>query len=51
MHDWWLGVAVSKHIGVNDVIRKPTIMYRQHGNNTLGAKFLMYTILKIRLFI
>ena len=36
MHDWWcmLIAAASGHICYID---KSTIMYRQHGNNTLGA--------------
>lgn len=36
MHDWWLALAAAAfgHIGFVD---KPTIKYRQHGNNQLGA--------------
>lgn len=36
MHDWWAGLAAAAfgHIGFVD---KPTIKYRQHGGNQLGA--------------
>jgi glycosyltransferase involved in cell wall biosynthesis len=37
MHDWWLGILASAfgHIGF---VNMPLINYRQHGNNTEGAK-------------
>lgn len=37
MHDWWLAqlASVTGKIGYLDT---PTIAYRQHGNNTVGAK-------------
>lgn len=36
MHDWWAGLAAAAfgHIGFVD---KPTVKYRQHGGNQLGA--------------
>lgn len=36
MHDWWLALAAAAfgHIGVVD---EPLILYRQHGNNEVGA--------------
>lgn len=36
MHDWWAGLVAAAfgHIGFVDL---PTIMYRQHGDNQLGA--------------
>ncbi|KAB2965003.1 glycosyltransferase family 2 protein [Zoogloea sp.] len=36
MHDWWLGL-VAKTLGHVTYIDRPTILYRQHGKNTLGA--------------
>jgi glycosyltransferase involved in cell wall biosynthesis len=37
MHDWWIALAAafSGHI---IPLREPSILYRQHENNTLGAK-------------
>lgn len=36
MHDWWIGlVAAAK--GEISYIEYPTILYRQHGNNEVGA--------------
>lgn len=37
MHDWWTSL-VAAAFGLIDVIRTPTVLYRQHGSNTLGAK-------------
>jgi hypothetical protein len=36
MHDWWIALCVSKN-GIIDYIKTPTILYRQHGKNTIGA--------------
>jgi glycosyltransferase involved in cell wall biosynthesis len=36
MHDWWVALCVSKS-GVVDYIDTPTLLYRQHDKNTLGA--------------
>jgi len=37
MHDWWLGLVAGAfgHIGHID---EPTVLYRQHGGNAIGAK-------------
>lgn len=37
MHDWWLALVAAAfgHIGF---VSKPTVLYRQHGNNEVGAK-------------
>ena len=37
MHDWWLALLASAcgHVGF---LNEPTIDYRQHGSNTVGAK-------------
>ncbi|MBO7258442.1 MAG: glycosyltransferase family 2 protein [Paludibacteraceae bacterium] len=37
MHDAWIGVSVIARGGKIHPIYKPTMLYRQHGNNTLGA--------------
>lgn len=35
MHDWWLGL-VAAIFGKNVYLNEPTILYRQHGDNTVG---------------
>lgn len=37
MHDWWIAVNVS-HYGIIKYIEEPTIYYRQHSANSVGAK-------------
>jgi len=37
MHDWWL-ILVAAAFGKIDYILEPTILYRQHGENDIGAK-------------
>jgi glycosyltransferase involved in cell wall biosynthesis len=37
MHDWYLA-AIASLCGIIDHINKPTILYRQHKNNTIGIK-------------
>lgn len=37
MHDWWLAL-VAAAFGQIAYIKKPTILYRQHGKNDTGAK-------------
>lgn len=37
MHDWWLGLVASQ-FGKVGFVDEPTIKYRQHGENTIGAK-------------
>jgi len=36
MHDWWL-FLVAKCYGVSCCLKESTLLYRQHGNNTLGT--------------
>lgn len=38
MHDTWLGLMTYKNGGIICEISRPSMLYRQHGNNTLGAK-------------
>lgn len=45
MHDWIIGIIASL-IGKIEYITEPTILYRQHGNNDVGAKGYSQTILK-----
>jgi glycosyltransferase involved in cell wall biosynthesis len=37
MHDWWIAL-VATSFGKIDIVNKPTILYRQHTKNTIGAK-------------
>jgi hypothetical protein len=37
MHDWWLALVASA-VGNIGFLDRATIDYRQHGNNTVGAK-------------
>lgn len=37
MHDWWAAAVVSA-FGKTAFIREPLSMYRQHGDNSVGAK-------------
>lgn len=37
MHDWWLALIASS-FGVLGYVAQPTMLYRQHGNNAVGAK-------------
>lgn len=37
MHDWWL-ILVAAAFGTIGPIEQKTILYRQHGNNEVGAK-------------
>lgn len=37
MHDWWLAILAAA-VGKIAFLDRPTIDYRQHGNNSVGAK-------------
>jgi len=37
MHDWWIGLVASK-FGKIGYVDEPTMQYRQHTSNTIGAK-------------
>lgn len=37
MHDWWIALTASC-FGTISWVEEPLYLYRQHGNNTLGAK-------------
>jgi glycosyltransferase involved in cell wall biosynthesis len=38
MHDSWIGLRVLNSGGIVDFVDKPTILYRQHTKNLMGAK-------------
>lgn len=37
MHDWWFALTASK-FGIVSAVDEPLILYRQHSDNTVGAK-------------
>lgn len=37
LHDWWLAL-VAKRFGYIDFLPQPTVSYRQHGTNVVGAQ-------------
>ncbi len=41
MHDWWL-MLVANAFGKVAYVNEPTILYRQHGNNQVGAQNLKF---------
>ncbi len=41
MHDWWL-MLVANAFGKVEYVNEPTILYRQHGNNQVGAQNLKF---------
>lgn len=46
IHDWWIGLVASK-FGKIGYLNSSTIQYRQHNNNTVGAKgFSIHVIVK-----
>ena len=52
MHDWWLVLKV-KQLGVVGFVDRPTMYYRQHGENCLGAVKVdfMYFLMNSSLFV
>lgn len=46
MHDWWLGL-VAAAFGCIDLINESTVLYRQHGNNAVGAKKIGNSVLSL----
>jgi glycosyltransferase involved in cell wall biosynthesis len=48
MHDWWLEL-VAAAFGKIGCVRRPTMLYRQHGSNSIGAKDFHRLSYKLRL--
>lgn len=50
MHDWWLAIVTLRNSGIIRHIDQPTILYRQHGSNEVGARMInfSYFIKKLR---
>lgn len=38
MHDAWMALVTLRNGGIISEVAQPTILYRQHGRNTIGAK-------------
>lgn len=36
MHDWWLGMC-ARYFGTEEVVKIPTMLYRQHNANNVGV--------------
>nr|AYQ74166.1 glycosyltransferase family 2 protein [Cohnella candidum] len=49
MHDWWIALAACG-LGRIGYLGKSTILYRQHGSNTIGAKGFTLRTLWAKLF-
>lgn len=49
MHDWWTALKVAE-TGVIDYIEKPSILYRQHSKNEIGAGKVSFGYYLKRLF-
>lgn len=49
MHDWWITIRVLQENGKIKHIKEPTILYRQHDKNVVGAKNIDYSYFKSKL--
>jgi len=49
MHDWWLALIAAAR-GAIGVVPEPTLLYRQHSHNVLGASGLGWRYWRRRLF-
>ncbi|MBN1456411.1 MAG: glycosyltransferase family 2 protein [Sedimentisphaerales bacterium] len=45
MHDWWIAINVAKH-GKIVYLTDQLVLYRQHSNNTVGAKNSLFSLKK-----
>nr|WP_321486353.1 glycosyltransferase family 2 protein [uncultured Draconibacterium sp.] len=48
MHDWWIILKVAES-GVIDYLKKPSLLYRQHKKNIVGAEAIKNTYLLSRM--
>ncbi|WP_217560483.1 glycosyltransferase family 2 protein [Paenibacillus sp. GbtcB18] len=49
MHDWWMGLVASA-LGKIGYVTEPTILYRQHEENSVGAKRFGMSYIKNKVF-
>ncbi len=50
VHDWWV-VLVAAALGVAGHLPEPTVLYRQHGENLIGAKSVAHRVnLPVRVY-
>lgn len=47
LHDYWIGLNIS-YYGIIDYICTPTILYRQHSNNVIGAHKINFSYFYIK---
>lgn len=44
MHDQWIGISVLQHHGILHAVYEPTMKYRQHHSNVVGAEEYHFTL-------
>lgn len=49
MHDWWMGLC-ARYFGIESVIDRPTILYRQHTQNSVGVETKSKIVQLIKVF-
>lgn len=50
MHDWWIAL-IAAMFGKIEYIKEPTMLYRQHGKNDVGAKqFSLWQAIRNRIY-
>jgi glycosyltransferase involved in cell wall biosynthesis len=51
MHDWWLGL-VAAAFGHSEYVKEPSVLYRQHSNNTVGVvqRNIFHSIIDVLVF-
>jgi glycosyltransferase involved in cell wall biosynthesis len=51
MHDFWIGICVDSSNGVIVSLPVPTIYYRQHSNNAVGASYKRYKFPRLQRYL